>query len=282
MKVLVAGGNSVLGCYVVRHLIDHGYQVFALSQHPEQDNPLAIPLALQDEHMAGKFDAVICCARPVMAPYAQEKQAPDFSVLMDSIERFAKPNARKLYTSGIEVFGCADECSPDELQFESLTAAEKEVPVLKKAIELSWTPVFVPTLVYGGHECPIHTSLNRRESLRIPVLIPSYGLYYAAHLDDLAAFHVTLIEKDTLAPFYFLAEEKRYSPENLADMLVKYGWAEGVKCLSLPSFLKQYGEEVLEVETMNVSVPISPDFEPFNSLSAYLSQTRITPAHDLP
>jgi len=282
MKVLVAGGNSVLGRHVVRHLIDHGYQVFALSQHPEQDNPLAIPLALQDEYMAGKFDAVICCARPVMAPYAQEKQPPDFSRLMDSLERFAKPDATKLYTSGIEVFGCADQCSPDELKFEPLSAAEKDVPVLQEAIKLGWTPVFVPTLVYGGQECPIHTSLNRRESLRIPVLIPSSGLYYAAHLDDLAAFHVTLIEQDTLAPFYFLAEEKRYSPEDLADMLVKYGWAEGVKCLSLPSFLKQYGEEVLEVETMTVSVPISPDFEPVNRLSTYLSQTRITPAHDHP
>ncbi|QUJ70096.1 hypothetical protein KDD30_18285 (plasmid) [Photobacterium sp. GJ3] len=282
MKALVAGGNTVLGKYVVRHLIDHGYQTFAMSQQPEQDNPLAIPLAAKDQQLSGKFDVVICCARPVIAPYAQESQSIHAAPLMADLERFAKPHAAKIFTSGIEVFGCAQEVVEDDLCFDPLTAAESEVAALEKAMRAGWTALFVPTLSYGGPDCPIRTAILQRECPRIPVLIPASGHYYAAHLDDLAEFHITIAEQTVREPVYFLAERQCYSPEDLADLLVRHGWAEGVTCLSLPSFLKRYGPEVLALETMHVTVPISDAFAPKHRLPKYLAQTRFASVPDHP
>ncbi len=104
----------------------------------------------------------------------------------------------------------------------------------------------------------------------LQVAIPSQGYNQYIHVYDIARFYLALVRGKRLATQHFIAETKGYSPEAFSQLLLYFQVVKQVHESSWSDFEKCHGSSAVEIEKLNLNLPISPLFEPTEPLRKYI------------
>lgn len=186
MTVLVLGGSSQIGHFLLPRLVQRGEEVLALSRGTHQQPPGVrwivggLPDAMPQE--LPPLSAIICYG-PLL-PFARWlAQTP------------VRGAPRIVATSSMSAQTKLDSAVPAERDIaQLLLAGERELAVACAARGLAWT-VLRPTLVYGAGRDKSLTPIARRAMrLRVFPLPAGRGLRQPVHADDIAQASIAALD----------------------------------------------------------------------------------------
>ncbi|EJE4188836.1 NAD(P)-dependent oxidoreductase [Vibrio parahaemolyticus] len=269
MKVLVAGANGYIGSHVTKMFVETGFEVSTYSR-TSGVQPHVRKLTKVPSDFDGYFDIVINCARPHWSEFSPEEIADiEFKLLMQ-LDRLAAEGATKIHTSGVWLFGNASQNDLKEFNLRPLEAVKLDTVTIGSAIKKKWHVVYCPSLVYGGENCQLKRIVDSLPDQTLQVAVPSQGYNQYIHVNDIARFYVTLVQGQRSTTQHFIAESEGYSPEAFSQLLLDFQIVKQVSKSSWSDFEKTHGSPAVAIEKLNLKLPISPLFEPTESLRKYI------------
>ncbi|HGZ6489015.1 TPA: NAD(P)-dependent oxidoreductase [Vibrio parahaemolyticus] len=269
MKVLISGANGYIGSHVTKMFVESGFEVSTYSRTsgvlPPTRKLTNVPL-----DFSGYFDIVINCARPHWSEFSPEEIADIESKLLTQLDRLAAEGATKIHTSGVWLFGNASHNDLKEFRLKPLEAVKPDTVTIGCAIKKKWHVVYCPSLVYGGENCQLKRIVDSLSDQTLQVAIPSQGYNQYIHVNDIARFYLALVQGKRPATQHFIAETKGYSPEAFSQLLLDFQIVKQVHKTSWSDFEKCHGSSAVEIEKINLNLPISPLFESTKSLRKYI------------
>ncbi|GAK86148.1 hypothetical protein JCM19238_3738 [Vibrio ponticus] len=279
MKVLIAGSSGYIGRHVMRFFISMGAAVYRLQHNfhhkPRGDNWLQD----KDEQHAHSFDVVINCARPHWSKYTAEQIVIVEQKLLSKLDQFAKPNAIKLHTSGIWLFGNATPAQLQRGDLAPIAMVALDKMTIEKALANHWQVVYLPSLVYGGEHCQLERIIAEKKTSGFHVALPSTGLNSYVHVEDIAEFYFQLAMQSESQPFYFIAEPQMYSPFEFAELLQQFGRIKCINKISWLDFEVAFGKDALAIEKLHLAIVPDAKFKPRHCLLHHLSTHSLTAEH---
>ncbi|MFN1651280.1 NAD-dependent epimerase/dehydratase family protein [Vibrio rotiferianus] len=269
MKVLIAGANGYIGSHVAKMFVESGFEVSTYSR-TSGVLPPARKFSKVPTDFSGYFDIVINCARPHWSEFSPEEIADIESKLLTQLDRLASTVATKIHTSGVWLFGNASHNDLKEFRLKPLAAVKPDTVTIDYAIKKKWHVVYCPSLVYGGENCQLKRIVDSLPDQTLQVAIPSQGYNQYIHVYDIARFYLALVQGKRPATQHFIAETKGYSPEAFSQLLLDFQVVKQVHESSWSDFEKCHGSSAVEIEKLNLNLPISPLFEPTESLREYI------------
>lgn len=191
MTVLVLGGSSQIGHFLLPRLVSRGDEVLAISRQPGRGQagvrwlaghlPDAMPADLPP------LSAIVCYG-PLL-PFAQWLERASFA-----------GTPRVVATSSMSAQTKFDSAVPAERAIaRTLLAGERTLAAACVARGLAWT-VLRPTLVYGaGRDKSLTPIAQRAMRLRVFPLPQGRGLRQPVHADDIAEASVRALDTPAAA-----------------------------------------------------------------------------------
>ncbi|MEZ9450764.1 NAD-dependent epimerase/dehydratase family protein [Vibrio splendidus] len=269
MKVLIAGANGYIGSHVTKMFVESGFEVSIYSR-TSGVLPPARKLTKVPSDFSGYFDIVINCARPHWSEFSPEEIADIESKLLTQLDRLAAEGATKIHTSGVWLFGHASHNDLKEFRLKPLDAVKPDTVTIGCAIKKKWHVVYCPSLVYGGENCQLKRIVDSLSDQTLQVAIPSQGYNQYIHVNDIARFYLALVQGKHPAIQHFIAETVGYSPELFSQLLLDFQIVKHVYKSSWSDFEKYHGSSAVEIEKLNLKLPISSLCEPKKSLRKYI------------
>ncbi|HHF3410385.1 TPA: sugar nucleotide-binding protein [Vibrio alginolyticus] len=269
MKVLIAGANGYIGSHVTKMFAESGFEVSTYSRANGVLPPVGKLTNLPSD-FCGYFDIVINCARPHWSEFSPKEIADIESKLLAQLDRFAGEGATKIHTSGVWLFGNASHNELKEFKHKPLDAVKLDTATIDSAIKKKWHVVYCSSLVYGGENCQLKRIVASLSAQTIQVAIPSQGHNQYVHVNDIARFYLTLVQGRISAAQHFIAEAEGYSPEVFSQLLLDSQLVKKVSKTSWGEFENIHGSSAAEIEKLNLKLPISPLFEPTESVRKYI------------
>ncbi|KPL96937.1 NAD-dependent epimerase/dehydratase family protein [Vibrio splendidus] len=269
MKVLIAGANGYIGSHVTKMFVESGFEVSIYSR-TSGVLPPARKLTKVPSDFSGYFDIVINCARPHWSEFSPEEIADIESKLLTQLDRLAAEGATKIHTSGVWLFGHASHNDLKEFRLKPLDAVKPDTVTIGCAIKKKWHVVYCPSLVYGGENCQLKRIVDSLSDQTLQVAIPSQGYNQYIHVNDIARFYLALVQGKHPAIQHFIAETVGYSPELFSQLLLDFQIVKHVYKTSWSDFEKYHGSSAVEIEKLNLKLPISSLCEPKESLRKYI------------
>ncbi|WP_332405660.1 NAD(P)-dependent oxidoreductase [Vibrio metschnikovii] len=269
MKVLIAGANGYIGSHVTKMFVENGFEVSTYSR----TSGVLLPdrkLTKMPLDLSGYFDIVINCARPHWSEFSPEEIADIESKLLMQLDRLAAKGATKIHTSGVWLFGNASRNDLKEFRLKPLEMVKPDTVTIDCAITNKWHVVYCPSLVYGGENCQLKRIVDSLSNQTLQVAIPSKGYNQYIHVNDIAKFYLALVQGKHPAIQHFVAETEGYSPEAFSQLLLDFQIVKQVHKSSWSDFEKYHGYSAVEIEKLNLNLPISPLFEATKSLREYI------------
>jgi hypothetical protein len=100
------------------------------------------------------FDVVINCARPHWSQYQPEQIAQIESELLSRLELCASPNAIKIHTSRVWLFGHVTNADLLRFEFKSFESVKRDVETIEHVLTRNWHVVYCPSLILGKNTSP--------------------------------------------------------------------------------------------------------------------------------
>ncbi|PTP62395.1 NAD-dependent dehydratase [Vibrio splendidus] len=269
MKVLIAGANGYIGSHVTKMFVESGFEVSIYSR-TSGVLPPARKLTKVPSDFSGYFDIVINCARPHWSEFSPEEIADIESKLLTQLDRLAAEGATKIHTSGVWLFGHASHNDLKEFRLKPLDAVKPDTVTIGCAIKKKWHVVYCPSLVYGGENCQLKRIVDSLSDQTLQVALPSQGYNQYIHVNDIARFYLALVQGKHPAIQHFIAETVGYSPELFSQLLLDFQIVKHVYKSSWSDFEKYHGSSAVEIEKLNLKLPISSLCEPKESLRKYI------------
>ncbi|CAK4074046.1 NAD-dependent epimerase/dehydratase family protein [Vibrio sp. 16] len=270
-SVLIAGATGYIGRHVGEGFLYSGYNVFTYNRSGQ----IACYVSGREvnaSELVSCFDVIVNCARPHWLEFSPEDIAQIEFKLLQTLDTFAANNATKIHTSGVWLFGHATSDDLLHFRLQPLKVVEPDVRTINDAIQKQWHIVYCPSLVYGGENCQLQRIVQSWANQSIQVAIPSVGHNQYVHVDDVARFYLLLAQQQTTARQHFIAEPKGYSPKEFANLLLIFQAIRSVEEVSWAQFETNNGSSALEIEKLNLNVPISSLFQAQQSISHYLER----------
>ncbi|EJA3099254.1 TPA: NAD(P)-dependent oxidoreductase [Vibrio parahaemolyticus] len=269
MKVLISGANGYIGSHVTKMFVESGFEVSTYSRTSGVLPPTR-KLTNVPSDFSGYFDIVINCARPHWSEFSSEEIADIESKLLTQLDRLVADGATKIHTSGVWLFGNASHNDLKEFRLKPLEAVRPDTVTIGCAIKKKWHVVYCPSLVYGGENCQLKRIVDSLSDQTLQVAIPSQGYNQYIHVNDIARFYLALVQGKRPATQHFIAETKGYSPEAFSQLLLDFQIVKQVHKSSWSDFEKCHGSSAVEIEKLNLNLPISPLFESTESFRKYI------------
>lgn len=269
MKVFISGANGYIGSHVTKMFVESGFDVSTYSR----TNGVFLPsrkLTKVPSDFSGYFDIVINSARPHWSEYSPEEIADIEFKLMTKLDRLSAKGAAKIHTSGIWLFGNASHSDLKEFKLKPMEVVKPDTVTIGYAIKKQWHVVYCPSLVYGGEKCQLKRIVDSLSNQTLQVATPSQGYNHYIHVNDIARFYLALVQGKHPATQYFIAETEGYSPLAFSQLLLDFQIVKQVHKSSWSDFEKYHGFSAVEIEKLNLKLPISPLFKPTESLRKYI------------
>ncbi|WP_045370949.1 NAD(P)-dependent oxidoreductase [Vibrio campbellii] len=269
MKVLIAGANGYIGRNVTAGFAENGFEVFTYSGKED----VIIPSergARKDSAFTGYFDVVVNCARPHWSEFSPKEITDIESKLLMKLDRFAAKGAIKIHTSGVWLFGNASCSDLKRFRLKPMEPVKLDVATIERAIKRQWHIVYCPSLVYGGENCQLKRIVESFPSQTVQVAIPSQGYNQYIHVCDITRFYLSLVQQRPSEIQHFIAEPKGYSPEEFSQLLLDAKLVRRINRINWDDFELTNGFWAVEIEKLNLSLPISPLFTPTKSVRDYI------------
>ncbi|UXH99966.1 NAD-dependent epimerase/dehydratase family protein [Photobacterium sp. TY1-4] len=270
MKVLIAGANGYVGQHVKEHLTSQGLEVYTYVRAAMAQVSGSQVVSRDSTDAYGSFDVVINCARPHWSAHSPEEIVAIEQALLKTLTQFAKPQAQKIHTSGVWLFGHSTRSDLEAFQLKPFPCVSQDVATIEGALAGGWQIVYLPSLVYGSRDCQLVRNAEALSEKIRDVAIPSVGYNQYIHVEDAARFYHQMIAQSLNEPQYFIAEEQGYSPLEFARLLLACGLIEKMNPISWEVF-EEKGEMAADIQRLNLDLPITPDFQPTSDLQTYLS-----------
>ncbi|QUJ69221.1 NAD(P)-dependent oxidoreductase (plasmid) [Photobacterium sp. GJ3] len=270
-KVLIAGASGYVGRHVSGYMNSLGYQVFHFAHRPvsECDDP-AMTVSAQDEHLNAFFDVVINCARPHWSQYSPQEIAVQEQRLMKQLDMLAAPDAVRIHTSGVWLFGHASVQDLKHFICRPISVVEPDQATIQAALNRGWNIVYCPSLIYGGDNCQLRRILAGLPDQQMTVAVPSTGWHQYVHVADIGPFYATLASLKVQGTQHFIAESCGYSAFDFAELLKQTRKIRHIRQVDWDTFSLMQGEMALEVEQMHLDLPVSDLFRATHSIRRYL------------
>ncbi|MCG9544058.1 NAD(P)-dependent oxidoreductase [Vibrio sp. Isolate33] len=269
MRVLIAGAKGYIGRHITKAFVNSGFEVFRYSR---DKGIVACSDYIKDlsADYEDYFDVVINCARPHWSEFSPVEIADIEHGLLKQLDRFASEGAIKIHTSGVWLFGHASQQDLKEFRLKPLKAVELDVETIHSVLQANWNIVYCPSLVYGGDNCQLKRIIESYANRTVKVAVPSQGYNQYVHVYDIAKFYLLLAQKQTSEKQHFIAETRGYSPAQFALLLLESNVIRKVDECSWVEFEALNGCEALDIEQLNLTVPISPFFKANELISDYI------------
>ncbi|WP_104403219.1 NAD-dependent epimerase/dehydratase family protein [Vibrio penaeicida] len=268
MRVLVSGANGYLGRHVVRYMESLGHSV---SRYLREGQSHRDGVHSSDTSFYHSFDLVVNCARPHWSEFSPNDIALIERSTLATLDNFCKAEGVKIHTSGVWLFGHANEQELKESILNPFNIVAPDKQTIEQARGRDWKIIYCPSLIYGGEHCQLKRIIRTYQSGQVHISIPSTGFNQYAHVQDIAEFYGKLTRLGCEESDIFVAEEQGYSPLEYALMLKQCGVVrEIIKC-NRTEFDKQFGQDALEIEYLNLKLPIHQSFTPKHRLRDYIS-----------
>ncbi|WP_135442934.1 NAD-dependent epimerase/dehydratase family protein [Vibrio tasmaniensis] len=268
-KVLIAGASGYIGRHVTSLFTKSGFEVFTYGRDKVVTPPI-VGLIEDRADFEGFFDVVVNCARPHWSQFSAHEIADVEQKLLSELDLLAAKGATKIHTSGVWLFGNASSADLRQFRLKPLDAVRLDVETIHSAIRSRWHVVYCPSLVYGGEDCQLKRIVESFASQTIQVGVPSIGYNQYVHVYDIAKFYLLLAQGRTLEKQHFIAETQGYSPAEFARLLLAAKAVTKVRKIRWEEFEVENGSLAVEVEKMNLTLPISYSFEATESISEYI------------
>ncbi|WP_305810504.1 NAD-dependent epimerase/dehydratase family protein [Photobacterium leiognathi] len=269
MKVLIAGTSGYIGRHVTALFVKNGFDVFIYSRSGE-----VLPYqrrVTERIHEGGRdFDVIINCARPHWSEFSSAEIADIELKLLEQLDRFAVTGATKIHTSGVWLFGNASYDDLNNFRFKPFEVVKLDVTTIENAIRNKWHVVYCPSFVYGGENCQLKRMIDTLPNRTMQVAIPSLGYNQYIHVDDISKFYLFLVQNNIADVQHFIAETKGYSPEAFAQLLLDTQLVKKVNKISWDAFEAASGALAMDVEKLNLTLPISPWFTATKDIRQYI------------
>ncbi|SBS60459.1 NAD-dependent epimerase/dehydratase family protein [Vibrio atlanticus] len=268
-KVLIAGASGYIGRHVTSLFTKNGFEVFTYGRD-KIVMPLAVGSTLDRVDFEDYFDVVVNCARPHWSQFSVHEIADVEQKLLSELDLLAAKGATKIHTSGVWLFGNASSADLSQFRLQPLDAVRLDVETIHSAIRNRWHVVYCPSLVYGGESCQLKRIVESFASQTIELGMPSIGFNQYVHVYDIARFYLLLAQGRTTEKQHFIAESQGYSPAEFAQLLLAAKAVTKVRKIRWEEFESENGSMAVEVEKMNLTLPISYSFEATKSISEYI------------
>jgi len=186
MTVLVLGGSSQIGHFLLPRLVERGESVLALSRRP--------PASRAGVHwISGKLPDAMPAALPPLSAIVSYGPLLPFARWLAQASLTGAP--RIVATSSMSALSKVDSSVPAERDIaQTLLTGERELAAACAARGLAWT-VLRPTLVYGAGMDKSLTPIARRAMrLRVFPLPAGRGLRQPVHADDIARATIAALD----------------------------------------------------------------------------------------
>ena len=225
--------------------------------------------------MYGRFDVVINCARPHWSQFNEKQIATIEQGLLSELNQFAASNALKIHTSGVWLFGCADQSDLLEFNLKPFDNVKLDVRTIKSVLSTNWHIVYCPSIIYGGESCQLQRILKENIDSTIEVAVPSTGYNQYVHVLDVASYYLYLSQHtDIEERQHFIAESKGYSPRHFSELLIAKRMIEKSLEVSWLEYEAKHGALATDVEKLNLNLPISRYFSPQYKIEDYLKHSQ--------
>lgn len=272
MKVLVAGANGYLGRHVTERFLNAGFNVYRYQRSNAGGVPICCEPTRVDEIALEDFDVVINCARPHWSQYQPDQIAQIESELLSNLELYASPNAIKIHTSGVWLFGHATKAELHRFEHKPFESVERDVKTIVQVLTRNWHVVYCPSLIYGGEDCQLRRILEERKDRAVDVALPSSGYNQYVHVADVAQFYLDLVVSHACdGKQHFIAEDKGYSPLAFAERLQEYSVITSINRYSWEKYQSKFASNIVDIEKLHLDLPISKHFSASHKIDDYLA-----------
>ncbi|QUM80853.1 NAD(P)-dependent oxidoreductase [Moritella sp. 5] len=273
MKLLIAGSNGYVGSHVRDLFKAKGVDVYVYSRDGTSDKCDNRNISSKNTEMHGSFDVVINCARAHWKRYTPEEISRIERDLLSNLNLFASETAKKIHTSGVWLFGNANEKELNDFTLRPFEMVKDDEQTIHDSLSLNWNVVYCPSIIYGGKSCQMRRIIEGWKNSSVTVAIPSTGYNQYVHVFDVADFYYTLVSQNNINPRqHIIAERKGYTPEAFADLLYKNSIIERVCKISWDEFEIHNGFGAIDIEKLNLNLPISPYFAEKYTINEYFEQ----------
>ncbi|MBA4142221.1 MAG: NAD-dependent epimerase/dehydratase family protein [Nitrosospira sp.] len=182
-KIIVTGGTSIIGRFLLPRLLDAGYEVHAVSRCPSANPGASETRLFWHKCDIGQPEQLPRINAQALIHLAPLWLLPPLLPVLNSLQI-----KRMIGFGSTSLFSKADSPDEDERRLAARFAeAEEAIRCLCAALETNWT-IFRPTLVY---DCSRDKNVNRiagfiRRFGFVPLLGKAAGLRQPVHADDLA------------------------------------------------------------------------------------------------
>lgn len=186
MTVLVLGGSSQIGHFLLPRLVERGESVLAISRRP--------PASQAGVHwISGKLPDAMPADLPPLSAIVSYGPLLPFVRWLAQAPLTGAP--RIVATSSMSAQSKIDSSVPAERDIaQMLLAGERELAAACAARGLAWT-VLRPTLVYGaGMDKSLTPIVRRAMRLRVFPLPAGRGLRQPVHADDIAQASIAALD----------------------------------------------------------------------------------------
>ncbi|KHT47250.1 NAD-dependent epimerase/dehydratase family protein [Vibrio sinaloensis] len=270
-SVLIAGATGYIGRHVGEGFLYSGYNVFTYNRSGQ----IACYVSGREvnaSELVSYFDVIVNCARPHWSEFSPEEIAQIEFKLLQTLDTFAANNATKIHTSGVWLFGHATSDDLLHFRLQPLKVVEPDVRTINNAIEQKWHIVYCPSVVYGGENCQLQRIVQSLANQSIQVAIPSEGHNQYVHVHDVARFYLSLAQEQPTERQHFIAEPQGYCPEEFAQLLLKAQVIKSVEEVNWAQFESNNGIAAVEIEKLNLVLPISPLFKTKELVCRYIKK----------
>lgn len=261
MKVLIAGSNGYIGQHVTQLFREQGFDVYLYRREGSnfQETSHSIPSNCVD--MQGCFDVVINCARAHWSTHNPSQIADIERSLLTHLDNLASENAIKIHTSGVWLFGKANEHEMKTFTLRPFNMVKRDKQTIQDLLDKNWNVVYCPSIVYGGQSCQLKRIIDEWTDSSVTVATPSIGYNQYIHVCDVARFYLLLATQTNMSlRQHFIAETEGYSPEKFAELLLKNSAINHIIKVNWNEFEAKNNQQAIEFEKLNTQLTISPLF----------------------
>ncbi|MDK9760740.1 NAD(P)-dependent oxidoreductase [Vibrio sp. D420a] len=271
MKVLISGSNGYVGRHVTQLFKETRAEVYL---YDRGRSAIICPEGMYERYLKFEdyFDVVINCARPHWSEYSPPEIANIESKLLLKLDSLAKVGAIKIHTSGVWLFGKANYEELRGFKLKPLSVVEPDVTTIERALRHKWHVVYCPSLVYGGENCQLMRVVETLDG-SLSVATPTLGHNQYIHVEDIAYFYLCLVQNQPDTRQHFIAEKEGYTPADFGRLLLQASLIKKISNIDWMEFESRFGSSAVEIERLNLELPVSPMFKSTSTLRHYIENS---------
>jgi nicotinamidase-related amidase len=178
------------------------------------------------------------------------------------------------------LFGNASQDELNSFILNPFEIVKPDIKTIELALENTWNVVYCPSLIYGGENCQLERIIEELPNRVYSILTSSTGFNQYVHVANVAEFYLNLVGAKSLNKNqYFIAENEGYSPSEFGKLLLDYKWVDSLKEESEIDFVNLYGKIGLDVQSLNLKLPVSKLFKESKTVKKHITKRRNETRH---